>query len=238
MDQLCSLAGRYGLKVIEDATESLGSRMTTGRFKGRASGTIGEFGVFSFNGNKIITTGGGGLITARQTRQLDRAKYLSTQAKDDAVRYIHNEVGYNLRMTNLEAALGLAQLEQLDGFIRVKARNYRRYASRLSDVPGLRLLTPPPYAEWNHWFYSLETDPKVLPLDRDGLMEALKSKAIQTRPLWYPNHLQKPYRRNQVWRIERAMTAWKRILNLPCSSGLRTEDVDRVCGVILKAVKK
>ena len=113
-----SLAEKYGIKVIEDATEALGSKYTEGIYAGKYAGTIGDFGAFSFNGNKIITTGGGGAVTAKNAAQVDHIRYLSTQAKDDPHYYIHHEVGYNYRMTNLQAALGVAQMEELPEFIR------------------------------------------------------------------------------------------------------------------------
>lgn len=127
MPAIMEIAGTYGIKVIEDATEALGSKYTEGKYAGKYAGTIGDFGAFSFNGNKIITTGGGGAVTARNTANVDHIRYLSTQAKDDPHYYIHHEVGYNYRMTNLQAALGVAQMEELPEFIRRKQANYEKY---------------------------------------------------------------------------------------------------------------
>ena len=127
MVSVIDIAKKYNLKVIEDATEALGTYYTEGRLKGKYAGTIGDFGAYSFNGNKIITTGGGGAVTANRSEVVNHLRYLSTQAKDDPHYYIHNEVGYNYRMTNIQAALGVAQMEELPGFIRRKQANYDKY---------------------------------------------------------------------------------------------------------------
>ncbi|MDR0581292.1 MAG: DegT/DnrJ/EryC1/StrS family aminotransferase, partial [Holosporaceae bacterium] len=150
MYTLMELAKRYNLKVIEDATEALGSYYKkTGEF----AGTIGDFGVYSFNGNKIITTGGGGAFTARNPQMVDRAKYLANQAKDDDVVFVHKEIGYNYRMTNLQAVVGIAQLERLEEFIAIKKRNYDLY-----KAAGLNLMDFQGNIRSNRWFYSFITD--------------------------------------------------------------------------------
>lgn len=232
MWEIMGVAARYRLKVIEDATESLGSRYTSGVCKNKFTGTIGHFGVFSFNGNKIITTGGGGMIVTDDARLAEKARYLTNQAKDDPVRYIHNEVGYNFRLTNLQAALGLAQLEQLPEFIRVKENNYKLYRRLLAPVKGLEILGIPEGTAPNYWFYSLLVEKKEFGMDREKLMACLAKKNIQSRPIWYLNHLQRPYRKNQAYKIEKALWFWKRVLNLPCSTGLREKHVNYVASVI------
>ena len=228
MVAIMSLARKYGLKVIEDATESLGSYYTAGKYKGRHTGTIGDFGVYSFNGNKIVTTGSGGMLVTADKKMAEKAKYLTTQAKDDAVRYVHNEVGYNFRMTNMQAALGVSQLEQLPTFIKRKKENYAEYARTLADVSGLKLLGIPEGTSPNYWFYSLLIDKGSFGLDREGLMEKLAKAHIQSRPVWQLNHLQKPYRYNRAFKIERGEWFVERVLNLPCSSGLTKSQVMRV----------
>lgn len=232
MPAIMRLARKYGLKVIEDATESLGSFYTAGAYSGRHTGTIGDFGVYSFNGNKIVTTGTGGMLVTPDERMALRAKYLTTQAKDDAVRYVHNEVGYNFRLTNLQAALGVAQLEQLAGFIKRKKSNYKLYREMLAGIEGIQLMGVPAGTSPNYWFYSLLIEKKTFGLDREGLMAALGKVGIQTRPLWHLNHLQKPYRGSQAYRISRASWFVKRVLNLPCSSGLTKDQVARVAEAI------
>ena len=141
MDSIMSIAKRYNLKVIEDATEALGTKYTEGRYKGKYAGTIGDFGAFSFNGNKIITTGGGGAVTANVPAVVDHIRYLSTQAKTDPHYYIHDEIGYNYRMTNLQAALGVAQMEKLPEFIGRKQKNYELYKSEFEDFELAELMS-------------------------------------------------------------------------------------------------
>jgi len=228
MDELMALAEKYNLCVIEDATESLGSYMTTGKYKNQHSGTIGHFGCYSFNGNKIITTGGGGMIVANDNSLVEKAKYLTTQAKNDPLHYIHDEVGYNYRMTSVQAAMGVAQMEQLPEFIERKEKNYNRYKELIKDIKGLRLLDVPDYCKSNYWFYSLFIDKEKYGLGRDELMMKLENEGIQTRPIWKLNNRQKPYINNQAYMIEKADYYFEHILNIPCSVGLTDEELERV----------
>ncbi|UWG97852.1 LegC family aminotransferase [Dehalobacter sp. DCM] len=228
MEAVMDIAQAYNLKVIEDATEALGTYSLAGRYQGKYTGTIADIGVYSFNGNKIITTGGGGMLVSRDPGIMKRAKYLSTQAKDDAVYFRHNEIGYNYRMTNLQAALGVAQLEQLENFIAIKQQNYRIYQSRINNgLNGLKILTFRKDIRPNYWFYSLyiENPDKY---SRKKIMESLAQDNIQTRPLWGLIHEQKPYLTNQAFMIEKAFSYYNRVVNLPCSSNLSAGDVDRV----------
>lgn len=235
MDAIMRVARKYGLKVIEDATESLGSYYAAGKYKGAHTGTIGDFGVYSFNGNKIVTTGGGGMFVTSDKKMAEKAGYLTTQAKDDAVRYVHNEVGYNFRLTNIQAALGVAQLEQLPAFIKRKKKNYEWYKHAISGVKGLKLLGVPAGTAPNYWFYSLLIESSAFGLDREGLMAALSRAGIQTRPVWHLNHLQKPYLNSQSFKIRRAGWFAERVLNLPCSSGLTKAQMARVAGSLKAA---
>ena len=221
MDKIMAVAERFRLVVIEDATEALGTYYTAGKYKGKFAGTIGDIGVFSFNGNKIITTGGGGMIVSDRLDYLAHAKHLTTQAKSDGLYYIHDEIGYNYRMTNMQAALGLAQLEQLEGFIRTKQDNYSRYCEN-----GIRLMPFRDDVRSNRWFYSYLTD------RRDELIQFLQERKIQTRPVWHLIHELKPYSSNQAYRIEKAKEYWRRIVNVPCSTNLTREEVDDVCRAI------
>ena len=235
LDKLMPLAEKYGLKVVEDATEALGSRFLAGSYAGRYAGTIGDFGVYSFNGNKIITTGGGGMIVARAEADRQHAKHLTQQAKSDEVRFEHDEIGYNYRLTNLQAALGLAQLEQLEGFIRHKQENYERYQTAIGELPGLKLLDFRPDIRPNYWFYSLYlTDD--FPFDRESLMQYLLAQKIQTRPIWGLIHQQKPYRSSRAYQVEKAGQYRDHVLNLPCSTNLTGADVDRVIAALRTAM--
>jgi len=235
MVAIMSIARKYGLKVIEDATESLGSYYTAGKYKGRHTGTIGDFGVYSFNGNKIVTTGSGGMLVTADKKMAEKAKYLTTQAKDDAVRYVHNEVGYNFRMTNIQAALGVSQLEQLPAFIKYKKENYAAYKKALAGVTGLELLGVPADTSPNYWFYSLIINKTTFGLDREALMAALAKAGIQSRPVWHLNHLQKPYKGSQAFKITRAGGFVERVLNIPCSTGLTKAQVACVARAIKAA---
>ncbi len=232
MDRLMALAEKYNLTVIEDATESLGSKMLSGRFAGMHAGTIGNFGTFSFNGNKIITCGGGGMITAKNPEFIKKAKYLTTQAKNDELHYIHDEVGYNYRLTALQASMGLAQLEQLPKFVQIKRRRYGEYKNAISEIPGLSILDIPSCCDSNCWFYSLLIDKEKYGLSRDQLMKKFEAVKIQTRPIWKLNHEQKPYRECQAYRIEKAKHYFDCILNIPCSVGLTDEEFNRVMNVL------
>jgi len=228
MERLMDLAERYGLAVVEDATESLGSTFTAGRYAGRHAGTLGTLAALSFNGNKIVTTGGGGMILTGDAQLAARARYLTTQAKDDSLRYVHGAVGYNYRISNVLAAIGVAQMEQLPAFIRVKRRNWKRYADGLEAIPGLSLMDAPEGTDPNRWFYALVIDEDQFGMDRDALMEQLAESGVEARPLWLPIHLQPPYRGCRVVGGERAVWYCQRVLSLPCSSDLRPADVDRV----------
>lgn len=237
MVSIMKLAREYKLKVIEDATESLGSYYTAGRYKGKHTGTIGDFGVYSFNGNKIVTAGSGGMLVTNDKKMAEKAKYLTTQAKDDAVRYVHHEVGYNFRMTNVQAALGVSQLEQLPAFIKRKKENYALYKKELAGIKGLELLGVPEGTSPNYWFYSLLIDKAAFGMDREGLMAALAKAGIQSRPVWHLNHLQRPYNASQAFKITRSGWFVSRVLNLPCSTGLTKAQVKRVTAVIKAAGK-
>lgn len=214
MESLINLAEKYNLKVIEDATEAIGTYYKRGNFAGKYAGTIGDFGVYSFNGNKIITTGGGGAFTAKDIKNVDKAKYLSTQAKDDEVNFVHNEIGYNYRMTNLQAAVGLAQLEQLEKFIEIKKKNYDLYKKN-----DLKLIGFKPELRSNYWFYSLLNE------KRDKLINHLSTNNIQTRPIWTLIHTLKPYKNCQSYKIEKAIKAREKVVNIPCSTNLKEEDI-------------
>ena len=228
MHELVSLCGERNIKVVEDATESLGTFYSAADLNGKHTGTIGDIGCFSFNGNKIITTGGGGMIVTNVVEYAERAKYLTTQAKDDEVRYIHNEVGYNFRLTNIQAAIGVAQLELLPEFLRSKRNNYIAYKEKIERIDGLTLAESPPYARNNYWMYPLKIDREVYGKDREELMEYLKGEGIQTRPVWHLNHLQAPYSKCQSYRIEKAIYLHDVTLSIPCSTNLKMSEIEYV----------
>ena len=234
MVRLTDIARRYGLILIEDATEALGTRYTAGPFAGKFAGTIGDIGCYSFNGNKIITTGAGGAVVSNHPDWAEHAKHLSTQAKADMLQFLHDEVGYNYRMTNVQACLGLAQLERLEGFIQTKIARYNQYKDALDGYHGLRILPFKTEAEGvrsNHWFYSLYLGGTGL--DRDTVIATLQEQNIQTRPVWALIHEQADYPRNEAYHLDKAQDLRANIVNLPCSTNLSEAD----CARVIDAVK-
>lgn len=229
LEALLPVCRERNIKIVEDATESLGTYYIRGELRSRYTGIVGDIGCYSFNGNKIITTGGGGMIVTNNPDYAEKARYFTTQAKDDPVRYVHNEIGYNFRMTNIQAALGVAQLERLNEFIEIKQNNYWFYKDKINSIDGLHLQETPDYAHVNFWHYALQIQSNIYSKGKEKLMAFLAEKGIQTRPLWYPNHLQKPYRNCQSYQIEHAVEMWQKTLNIPCSVNLTKIDIERVC---------
>ena len=236
MEQIMDIAEEYGLVVIEDATEALGTHYTEGRYKGRYAGTIGHYGAYSFNGNKIITTGGGGAVTARTAATVENMKYLSTQAKDDPHFYVHNRVGYNYRMTNLQAALGVAQMEKLPEFIRRKQNNYETYRNLLADLPMVKLLQFRMGTSSDKWFYALELSMENLYEDIRNIITKMEDCGVQTRAIWGLIPEQKPYINAMTYRIEKAVYYSRRILNIPCSTQISKEEIQFVVSVLRKVL--
>lgn len=233
MQAFKEIGDTYGLIIIEDATEALGTYYTEGHYKGKYAGTIGDIGVYSFNGNKIITTGGGGMLVSDHEDLLKRARHLTTQAKSDELYYEHDEVGFNYRMTNIQAGMGIAQLEQLEQFIETKIENYQIYQRRLKEIEGLDLLSFREGVRSNHWFYGILCD--GFRLGRDALIHYLSDNQIQTRPIWGLIHRQVPYLQDRAYSIKNAPYYWERVVNVPCSTNLKAEQVEHVIDTIQKA---
>ena len=232
MEALMDIAQKYHLILIEDACAAVGSYFTKGRYAGKFAGTIGDVGVYSFNGNKIITTGAGGMVVSNHPDWAEHAKHLSTQAKADELQFLHDEVGYNYRMTNLQAALGLAQIEELEGFIAHKHAMWQMYKDALDGKNGYRILDfDENGVRPNKWFYSLYLEDDRH--DRDSLIAALQKEKIQTRPVWALIHEQADYPGSQAYGLEKAEEYRKRIVNLPCSTNLTREDCQRVIDLLL-----
>ena len=238
MGKIMSIAHRYNLKVIEDATEALGSKYTNGPLAGKYAGTIGDFGCYSFNGNKIITTGGGGAITANDTKAVDHIRYLSTQAKDDVHYYIHNEVGYNYRMTNLQAALGVAQLEELPEFIRRKQRNYKLYCQLFDGFELGHMIGFRSDIDSNMWFYSLEINRDKVKATMREIITKLEEKGVQTRAIWGLINEQLPYINEVTYKLEKAPYYVERILNIPSSTQITEEEIHYVAENIKKVLEE
>lgn len=228
MEKIMDIAQKYNLKVLEDSTEALGTYYISGRYKGKFAGTIGDIGVYSFNANKIITTGGGGMVVSNNQELLDKVRFLSVQAKTDSLYFIHDEIGYNYRMLNLQAALGTEQIDQLEDFINIKIRNYKRYKEAIEKIEGLELMPFNDNIRSNHWFYSLLVDKEKYGLNKDELLMKLNEENIQSRPIWGLIHQQKPYLNNEAYEMEKSLYYIDRILNIPCSTNLAEEEVDIV----------
>ncbi len=228
MERIMETAGRFNLKVIEDATEALGSKYTEGRYAGRYAGTVGDFGAYSYNGNKIITTGGGGAVTAADAGTVRHIRYLSTQCKDDPHYYIHNEVGFNYRMTNVQAAIGVAQMEELQEFIARKQKNYELYRELFSGFELGELMGFRPGTSSNKWFYSLKIDRDKVRATMREIITSLEKRGIGTRAVWGLIHEQLPYRDAARYKIEKAPDYSSRILNFPSSTDLKEGDIRHV----------
>jgi dTDP-4-amino-4,6-dideoxygalactose transaminase len=230
LEPVMEVCERYGIAVLEDAAESLGAGWSGGRFAEKQTGTVGAIGCFSFNGNKIATTGGGGMIVTDDDALAERARHLTTQAKVPDVGYLHDEVGYNYRLTNVAAGLGLAQLERLDEFVGAKHRIAARYDAALADLP---LVLPPRVAglDATYWLYSVlvpETDGG----GRDDLLAHLADRGVGARALWRPLHLQPPYAGSRVVGGAVGTSLFARGVSLPCATELTEADQDRVVDAV------
>ena len=233
MEEITGVARDFDLPVIEDATEALGSR-----FAGRHAGSFGKMGVFSFNGNKIITTGGGGMLVTDDRRLAERAKYLTTQAKDDPIEFIHKEVGFNYRLSNVLSAIGCAQMEELDRYRGKKRSIAGRYNSALSCLPGITVMNEPRNNESTFWLYTIKIDRKEFGMDRKDLMTRLSELGIETRPLWQPMHMLKPFRSCHVEGGKDAGMLKHDCLSLPCSAGLTESQQSYVIKALARAGKE
>jgi perosamine synthetase len=227
-DVISELARKYDLRVIEDATESLGAK-----FQGRMVGHLADIACFSFNGNKIISTGGGGIIVTDNEEWAHKAKYLTTQAKDDPLEYVHNEIGYNYRLTNLLAAVGCAQMEQLPAYIAAKRRIAAMYSKGLQSVPGVATMREAPWAYSTFWLYTILINPLAFGMDSRSLLRLFEEEKIQTRPLWQPIHRSKAFADCGSFDCPVADRLNREALSLPSSVSITEEDIDSVLNVLI-----
>lgn len=232
MPALLRLAREYHLTLIEDATEALGTYYTEGELKGKMAGTLGDIGVYSFNGNKLITTGSGGMVVSNHAQWTEHVRHLSTQAKSDELYYTHDEVGYNYRMTNLQAALGCAQMEQIEAFIAHKNEMYDFYRERLHGKHGYGIQPFRAGVRSNKWFYSLYVGDDA-GVTRDEVIQKLAAEKIQSRPIWGLICDQADYPKNETYGLALARHYLDRIVNIPCSTGLTQQDAQRVADTLL-----
>lgn len=230
MDPILEVARHYGLVVVEDATESLGAT-----YRGKAVGHLGDLACFSFNGNKVITTGGGGILLTDREEWAIRARHLTTQAKSDPLEYIHDEIGFNYRLTNIQAAVGVAQLELLAEYIATKRRIAARYREGLAGIRGIELPREATWAESIWWLYTIRVQEAKTGVNSRALMRALQEAGIQSRPLWQPLHLSPAHAGVHGPPCPVAENLYQEGLSLPSSVGLLTDDQDRIIDAIADA---
>lgn len=232
---IAAVADRHGIPVVEDAAEALGATYTLGPLAGRAVGTIGQVGTFSFNGNKLITTGGGGMVVTDDEGLARRIRHLSTQARLPGLAYDHDEVGYNYRLTNLAAALGLAQLEELDRLLGARRANAARYDAVIATIRGLRPAPRAPWAASSFWLYTAALD---TPDEgrRDAILQHLIAAGVESRPVWRPIHATRRYADAARLPGDAADRIFASAFCLPSSSGLSDAEFDRVVAALRDAV--
>ena len=223
MDMLLNVCDENNIDIIEDAAESLGSE-----YKGKMTGSFGKTGCFSFNGNKIITAGGGGMIVTDDEERANKMRHLTTQAKKDAFEYDHDEIGYNYRLNNIRAAMGVAQMERIEEFVHVKRMNAKLYMELLASIKGLGLLEEAEWAKSNYWLITI----KVAKKHKKPIMKYLLSKGIQVRSIWKLIHFQPMYSGFQSYKIERAVDAYESCVNLPSSVNLNQAEIEYIANEI------
>ena len=226
-DRIVAVCERHGVALVEDAAEALGSS-----YRDRPAGSFGNCGAFSFNGNKIITTGGGGMLVSRSHSLVERARHLATQARDPAPHYEHSAIGFNYRLSNLLAAVGRAQLKDLDAKIDRRRTIRRRYQEALGAQPGIRFLLEADYGRTNAWLTCITVDPSLAGVTREDIRLHLQSLDIETRPVWKPMHLQPVFRTCRVRGGDVARRLFDEGLCLPSGSALRPEAQARVIEAI------
>jgi perosamine synthetase len=230
MDPIVEVAQKYGLAVIEDATESLGAS-----YKRARVGSLGDIACFSFNGNKIITSGGGGMIVTNRREWAEKAKYLTTQAKDDTVEYVHCEIGYNYRLSNLQAAVGCAQMEQLEEFVDSKRSLASSYDEALDALDGITPMREASWARSIFWMYTVLVEEQQFGMGSRALLRRLVQSKIQARPLWQPLHRSPAHRGAQSCGGEVAERIHSQALSLPSSSGLSEAELAIVTSALQTA---
>jgi pyridoxal phosphate-dependent aminotransferase EpsN len=223
LDPIVAACQRYGVTLIEDAAEALGAT-----YQGRSPGTFGRFGVFSFNGNKIITTSGGGMLVSEDGDAIAHARKLAAQARDPAPHYEHSEIGFNYRLSNLLAAVGRGQLQVLEQRVAARRRNFDFYQSALGDVPGLSFMPDAGWGRHTRWLTTLTIDPRKFGADREQVRLALEAENIECRPVWKPMHLQPVFAGCQVYGGSVAERLFQDGLCLPSGSNLNKAEAERV----------
>src|SRR5690625_4616447 len=235
MDEVLAVCKKYDVSVIEDAAESLGSE-----YKGQKSGTHGDFGIYSFNGNKIITTSGGGALVANNEEAIQKARFLSTQARDPAIHYQHSEVGYNYRMSNIVAGIGRGQLEVLDERVEQRRAVFERYEEVFTDILGVTFQPELEGTKSNRWLTALTIDPEVTGVTTTEIIERLDAENIEARPVWKPMHLQPLFEGVTYYPHEEGNSISDRLfeqgLCLPSGSNMTEYEQDKVIKIISESL--
>ncbi|HFC09910.1 MAG TPA: aminotransferase class I/II-fold pyridoxal phosphate-dependent enzyme [Chloroflexi bacterium] len=229
MDAIMEICQRYHIPVVEDAAEALGAT-----YKGHSPGTFGAAGIFSFNGNKIITTSGGGMLVSDDAAFIAHARKLATQAREPAPHYEHKEIGYNYRMSNILAAIGRGQLRVLDERVRQKREIFTAYKQALEDIPGLNFMPEAPWGRATRWLTVITIDPKEFGATREDIRLALEAENIEARPVWKPMHLQPVYQACEYIGRGISDNLFANGLCLPSGTQLTSTDIERVVSVIRK----
>ncbi|WP_028892766.1 DegT/DnrJ/EryC1/StrS aminotransferase family protein [Tenacibaculum sp. 47A_GOM-205m] len=232
MDEIVALSKKYEVVLIEDAAEALGST-----YKGQKCGTFGDFGILSFNGNKIITTSGGGALVCKNEEDKQKAIFLATQARDNAPHYQHSHIGYNYRMSNIVAGIGRGQMEVLDKHVNLRRANNQFYQKVFKDIDGIRVLTEPTSEYFsNHWLSAVVIEESITGFSREELRLVLEKENIESRPLWKPMHLQPIFKDCKYYGTNVSEKLFEDGLCLPSGSNLSDEDRVRIKEVILKKI--
>lgn len=230
LDEIMEICRAHNVPMIEDAAESLSAT-----YKGKQTGTFGKFGIYSFNGNKIITTSGGGMLVSEDKDAIDKARFLSTQARDPARYYQHSQLGYNYRMSNVDAGIGRGQLRSLDLHRRLKQEIYKTYKEAFSDISDISMNPMNPDGEANNWLSCMTVEPSC-GITPDQIMDALAKENIESRPIWKPMHLQPVYQSCDFFTDKEEGSVSEEIftngLCLPSDIKNTKEDMDRIIGII------
>jgi len=232
MDEIMTIACAFEIPVLEDAAEALGAT-----YKGQKCGTFGAFACLSFNGNKMITTSGGGALVCSTKEEADFTKHLATQARDKAPHYQHSKVGYNYRMSNICAGIGRGQMFVLEEHINARRRNHALYREQLKNVKGISFLVDPtPDYQSNHWLTCIIIDPSITGFTREDLRIKMEEANIETRPLWKPMHLQPVFAECPFYGNTTSERLFEKGLCLPSGPALTSQDINRVVNVILNLI--
>ena len=229
IESILEICDRYSVPLIEDAAEALGAT-----YKNTSPGTWGRAGIFSFNGNKIITTSGGGMLVSDDRDLIEKARFLATQARDPEPHYEHTQIGFNYRLSNICAGIGRGQLTVLRERVTARCRNFETYKSALEDLPGIKFMPEPDYGKSTHWLSCLTLDPDVAKIDREQVRLHLAKQNIETRPLWKPMHLQPVFSDCECFNSRVSEELFQKGLCLPSGSNLSEEDLSRVITEIKK----